>query len=105
MYRLIAHTQYCENYGTEESPRWKFKGGSDYVVARLTLDQVVELGQAGMAKLVAEAHAGYTWFNAYTKSYLIDWSILAPGELTGCEQMQLEYDGAVTYPAKELESS
>lgn len=105
MFRLIAKTQYCENYGTEESPYWKFKGGTDYVVARLTTEQVVALGQAGLAKLVTDARGSYEWRNPMSESYLIDWELLAPGELTWFESAQLEQDGFIEFPARELEEA
>lgn len=47
---LVVYTQVYENYGT----RWKPKWGHEYVVARLTVQEVVDLGKTGMAAIVAE---------------------------------------------------
>lgn len=103
MFRLIAKTQYMENYGTEESPRWKFKGGSDYVVAYLTTETVCELGTAGLEKLVNQAMPQFTWSNPMSESSFIDWELLAPGELTWFESAQFQQDGYIEFPAQELE--
>ena len=29
---IVLTTQYMENYGTEEAPHWKYKGGNDYIL-------------------------------------------------------------------------
>ena len=29
---IVITTQYMENYGNEETPHWKFKSGSDYIL-------------------------------------------------------------------------
>ncbi len=105
MFRLIAHTQYMENYGDAESPRWKFKGGSEYVIARLTTEQVVELGKSGLDKLVDAALSQITWSDEYTESYFLDWELIAPGELTPDEKTHMEYEGRILWHPKELEVS
>ncbi len=37
--KLVICTQYRENYGTEDRPYWKMKGGNVYVVENLTMSQ------------------------------------------------------------------
>jgi hypothetical protein len=37
--KVVIHTQYRENYGTEDVPHWKFKGGTTFVIPGLTQAQ------------------------------------------------------------------
>lgn len=48
--KLVITTQYKENYGDEDQPHWKFKGGSVYVVENLTVEQA-QRGQANHPRL------------------------------------------------------
>lgn len=91
--RLVVVTQYLENYGAHawdgegQCPQyWKAKGGSEYVIY-LTLARAVELGAAGLSRLVSQAAA--RWINKsndYAQEWVIDWSLLGAGELTQDEQ-------------------
>ena len=40
--------------------------------------------------------------NDHFREQIIDWSIQADDYLTEFERSQLEYEGSITYPAKEL---
>ncbi len=64
--RLVVSRQIRENYGAHnwdgkgECPQyWKCKGGDEVLVATLDLQEVVKLGQAGVAKLVEDAKLSY----------------------------------------------
>tara|TARA_R110001592_G_scaffold138966_4_gene358614 strand:+ start:7848 stop:8372 length:525 start_codon:yes stop_codon:yes gene_type:complete len=48
---LVIHTQYKENYGDEQNPYWKFKGGSTYFVTDLTDQQVAKIEATGIPTL------------------------------------------------------
>jgi hypothetical protein len=62
-FTLIAEFQYWENYAftddgyvDSENPYWKPKGGHSMIVAEgLTVAQVMELGNAGLQKMVNDA--------------------------------------------------
>jgi hypothetical protein len=101
-FRLIALTQYLENYGAHtwngegECPQyWKNKGGNEILVKVLSAQEAAELGQDGMQKLVDEYTkadgTGINYRNDYAQEYLIDWNLLAPGEETQQEKDEREW--------------
>jgi hypothetical protein len=108
-FRLIAQTQNQENYNFDDpegAPYWKFKGGSEYLVAELSLAQA-QRGREYLENIVAAARPYIEVDNPMFRSELIDWTLLAPGELTGYERDQLEYEGRIAYrptPVAELEA-
>ena len=100
--KLLITTQTQENYGAHdwdgqgECPQyWKMKGGNDYVIKKFkdintATDTVMALrGQIEQA-------------SPYFREWVIDWEVVADDYLTEFEQSQLEYEGKITYPAKEL---
>jgi hypothetical protein len=92
-----------ENYGAHdwdgegECPQyWKFKGGSDYVVKKFK-------GNAADATLAIMALRGeIETDNDMFRESIIGWEIVADDYLTEFEQSQLDYEGSIRFPAKEL---
>jgi len=92
--RLIITTQYRENYGahdwdgTGECPQyWKSKGGSEYLVATLSLEEIQVLGEAGIDALVEEARPVVEQNDEYAHSWVIDHSLYFDDEKTPDEEM------------------
>lgn len=101
MYRLVAYTQYMEDDGYRVKP----KGGDTYLVANLTLGEVVNLGQKGMAKMVdAAAASGIDKSDEHseTAEWVIGWDILAPGEKTQEEGWEEDYGPISFDPAPKV---
>jgi hypothetical protein len=102
--KLLITTQYLENYGAHdwdgegECPQyWKAKGGEDYFI--LGVDPLREA-----PGLIVEAVRGEIEYRSdYSEQYILDWQLVADDYQTEFERSQLEYDGAVTYPAKIIE--
>lgn len=91
MAKLLIQTQVYENYGY----RWKAKGGSDYVVKKFKeLSKVTEVVMALRGQIEQD--------NDAYREHIIGWEIVADDFLTEFEQSQLDYEGKITYPAKEL---
>ena len=91
-------TQIHENYGTPEAPYWKAKGGRTIVVTGFTHPLNDRIGAA--AKAVVDAVApSVIADNDYFSEYIIDWSLADADALTHDEQMQMEFDGRISYPA------
>lgn len=103
--KLVITTQVYENYAWNEDGTigigaeayWKAKGGSDYVIrnfdpTRYAPGIIVEL----VRNRIETA-------NDYMLEHIVDWSVVEDNYLTEFEQSQLEYDGQITFPAKELE--
>ena len=100
MAKLLITTQVYENYGAHdwdgvgECPSyWKAKGGSDYVVKKFRGDATVAV--MGLRSQI-ECN------NDHFREQIIDFRIVKDDYLTEFEQSQLEYEGKITYKAKEL---
>lgn len=96
MAKLLISTQYMENYGDEDQPYWKYKGGSEYVVCNVPLDS------DKLKAIVEECRKEAEWDNTGSRSWIISWEVVADDYLTEFERSQLEYDGRITYPAREI---
>ena len=104
MSKLLITTQIQENYGAHDwdgkgacPSYWKFKGGNDYVVKNFKeFHRVAEVVMALRDKIESD--------NEYFKEYIINFEVVADDYLTEFERSQLEYEGSITYPAKELET-
>lgn len=91
--RLIVTTQYYENYGAHtwdgkgECPQyWKPKGGSEYLIAEITLDEAVR-GEAYLKSLVNTAAPSIEANDDYNHEYIIGWGLYWDDELTADEEM------------------
>lgn len=96
MSKLLISTQYHENYGSADEPYWKAKGGSDYVVKKF------KGGMADATLAIMALRSQIESDNNFVREYIIDFRIVADDYLTEFEKSQLEYEGKITYPAKEL---
>jgi len=88
---VVISTQYMENYGTPTQSYWKYKGGSDYKVLNvpdtLTPYQVLE-----------QVRDRIEYKSSYAEEYILDCIERPDDWLSGFEQSQLEYDGAILCP-------
>ena len=101
MAKLLITTQVYENYGAHdwdgvgECPSyWKAKGGSDYVVKKINVNKVTETVMA-LRGQIEQDNEGF-------RETIIGWEVVANDYLTEFEQSQLDYEGVIRYPAKEL---
>jgi hypothetical protein len=101
--KLLITTQVYENYGahdwdgTGECPQyWKAKGGNDYVVKNFKGDDAAV--PAAMMSVWNQVECS----DEYYRETIIGSSIVDDDYLTEFEQSQLDYEGKITYPAKEL---
>ena len=101
MAKLLITTQTYENYGahdwdgTGQCPQyWKAKGGSDYVVKKVNVNKVTETVMALRPQIEQD--------NEYYREHIISFEVVANDYLTDFEKSQWEYEGKITYPAKEL---
>ena len=99
--KLLITTQVYENYGAHDwdgeglCPQyWKAKGGSDYVIRNINVNQVTETVMAVRGQIEQDTDA--------FRETIIDWSIVADDHLTEFEQSQLAYEGSIRYPSKEI---
>jgi len=87
--KLLITTQVYENYGY----RWKPKGGSDYVVKKFKGDPTTAV--MALREQIECDNEAY-------RETIIDFRLVKDDYLTEFEQSQLEYEGKITFGAKEL---
>ena len=97
MSKIYVMTQNYENYGSEDEPYWKPKGGSDYFIPNFTgtQEQAVELVNSMATQI--------EYVNEYATSTILGIEVVADDYLTEFEQSQLDYEGQIRFPAKVLE--
>ena len=101
--KLLITTQVYENYahnedgtiGVGDAAYWKAKGGNDYVVKNFKGKDVTMAVMALRDKIEEDS--------PYFREHIVDFNIVADDYLTEFERDQLEYDGSITFPARELE--
>ena len=95
MSKLLIQTQVYENYGDAVQPYWKPKGGCDYVVKKFKdYNKVTETVMALRSQIEQD--------NEFYREYIINFEVVADDYMTDFEKDQWEYEGKITYPAKEL---
>ena len=101
--KLLITTQTQENYGAHdwdgegECPQyWKFKGGEDFFIPKF------KGGEEAATMAVMALRGQIEEDNQYFRRQIIGWSIVANDYMTEFEKSQLEYEGKITYPSKEL---
>ena len=73
---IVITTQYMENYGTEEAPYWKFKGGTDYILRGREIAR-----DESYAELVRRLREVIEYTNEYAEEFIYTISILSDSEL------------------------
>jgi hypothetical protein len=102
MAKLLITTQVYENYGAHdwdgvgECPQyWKAKGGCDYVVKKFRDFSI-------MTEVVMALRPQIESDSQYYRETIIGYEVVADDYLTEFEQSQLDYEGSIRFPAKEL---
>jgi len=68
---LVIQTQYKENYGDEQNPYWKFKGGSTYFVTDISFadkERIEENGIPTLTSLIEYSNSG-------SEEYVLDYEV------------------------------
>ena len=81
--KLVIYTQYAENYGDEDKPYWKMKGGDTYVVENLTQSQVTKIQEQGVPTLKALIE----YKNPMSEEYIIGFNVV-PDSTSICEEWE-----------------
>jgi hypothetical protein len=102
--KLLITTQVYENYawredgslGVGNDAYWKAKGGHEYVIKNF------RGGDEAATKMVMAVRDRIEESNDGFREHIVDWVVVADDYLTEFEKSQLEYEGRIEYPAKEL---
>lgn len=94
--RLDIHvlTQYRENYGTDEAPYWKYKGGRTIVLTGYKYPTTGGLDAAGEAA-VESVRSRIEYANPMAEERILDWEYKRAGSLTEYEECQIKFDGKI----------
>ena len=95
--KILISTQYRENYGSEDEPYWKFKGGSEYFI------EGVDPLKVAPGLLVEQVRGQVEYSNPMAEEYILDWELVEDDYMTDFERDQLEYEGQIRFPARILE--
>ena len=91
MSKLYIFTQDYDNYGTEEDPHWKPKGGSDYFVYDFDGDEATTI------MLVRDQ---IECDNPFYRSQIAGWEVVPNDYMTDFEKDQLDYEGSIRFPTR-----
>ena len=101
--KVIVFTQVYENYawredgtiGTGAEAYWKAKGGDEYVITGIWDEEEATVAVMALRDQIEKA-------NDYMTETIVDYQLADNEELTPFEKDQLQYEGRIVYPAKEL---
>jgi hypothetical protein len=93
--KAIIFTQVYENYGTETDAHWKAKGGDEYVVRNVANEEDATITVMGVRSQIEQS-------NDFVRETIINWKLVDDNYLTEFERSQLEYEGKIDFPAKEI---
>ena len=101
--KLLITTQVYENYawnedgtiGTGSAAYWKAKGGDEYVVTGIWDEEEATVAVMALREEIEKA-------NDYMTESIVDYRLLDNDELTPFERDQMEYEGKIVFPAKEI---
>ena len=96
MSKLYIFTQNYENYGSENDPYWKAKGGSDYFVPDFDGDEATTI------MLVRDQ---IECDNPFYRSQIAGWEVVPNNYLTEFEKDQLDYEGSIRFPARVISAT
>lgn len=103
MAKLLITTQVYENYGAHDwdgvgdCPQyWKAKGGNDYVIKKF------RGGEDAATMAVMALRDQIECNDIGFREQILGWKIVKDSYLTEFEQSQLDYEGKITYPSREL---
>ena len=91
MSKLYIFTQNYENYGSENDPYWKAKGGTDYFVYDFDGDEATTI------MLVRDQ---IECDNPFYRSQIAGWEVVPNDYMTEFEKNQLDYEGSIRFPAR-----
>lgn len=84
---IVFHTEYMENYGDEENPRWKMKGGSSYKYRMLSNEFTLEEVNA----IIEHISKFINYRNPMSEEWVLHVSCEEDDYLSWFERSQLDY--------------
>lgn len=101
--KVVIYTQVYENYAWNEDGSigkgadayWKAKGGDEYVVTGIWDEEEATTAVMVLRDQIERA-------DDYIIETIVDWELVDEDFLTQSERDQLEFDGKIEFPAKEI---
>lgn len=94
MAKMIVYTQVYDNYGSEADPYWKAKGGYEYVIRNIDVNRCMAIAQAAAKQIDTDTPMFIETVGG--------WEVVEDDYLTEYERSQLEYEGKIVFPVREL---
>lgn len=92
-------TQCQENYGSNDEPYWKCKGGDEYIIDVPGFNYDHEMAFKKGQMIVDELATKIERSSDMIQEFVIGWGFVPDDFQTLHEQDQLELDGEILYPA------
>jgi hypothetical protein len=101
--KVVIYTQVFENYawkedgsiGKGDDAYWKAKGGDEYVVTGIWDEEEATTAVMVLREQIERA-------DDYIVETIVDWELVENDFLTRFECAQLEFEGKIEFPAKEI---
>lgn len=101
--KVVIYTQVYENYAWNEDGSigkgadayWKAKGGDEYVVTGIWDEEEATTAVMVLREQIERA-------DDYIVETIVDWELLDNEELTPFEKDQMQFEGKIEFPAKEI---
>lgn len=101
--KVVIYTQVYENYawkedgsiGKGDDAYWKAKGGDEYVVTGIWDEEEATTAVMVLREQIERA-------DDYIVETIVDWELVENDFLTRSECAQLEFEGKIEFPAKEI---
>ena len=101
--KVVIYTQVYENYAWNEDGSigkgadayWKAKGGDEYVVTGIWDEEEATTAVMVLREEIEKA-------NDYMTETIVGWELLDNEELTPFEKDQMQFEGKIEFPAKEI---
>lgn len=101
--KVVIYTQVYENYAWNEDGSigkgadayWKAKGGDEYVVRDIVNEEEATVAVMALREDIEKV-------SDYWTETIVDYQLVDDDFLTQFERDQLEFDGKIEFPAKEI---
>lgn len=84
--KIAVYTQYSENYGSAELPKWKSKGGATYLINNLTVADVFFFKD----DLTLFTNK-FNFSNEFAEECVVNFNILDDDDMSFCKDWELPF--------------
>lgn len=101
--KILITTQYLENYGTQDEPYWKAKGGQEYFVPVPLFRENDIFADKNLEMIVDSLRDRIEYVNPMSEEHIVDYRLVSDDYVTDFERSQMAYEGRISFPTTVLE--